>query len=133
MNNKKVCHWLAYLTCDYRNLSDEVTKNLTVNPGLLTQSWWHILNHKRTKSATYPMHWTNYDISYLNWKVVRQNNIIILDYGRLINYHSKHSRRIKINTATNFIRKVFNISDSKFRFKNEHHVRRILKMNDFPN
>ncbi|XP_075151214.1 uncharacterized protein LOC142225325 [Haematobia irritans] len=65
-------------------------------------------------------------LPYLDTVVQRHNNQLRLNWyqkntasGRLINFHSNHPRRIKINTATNFI--------------NRKKIRQILQQNDFPN
>ena len=64
-------------------------------------------------------------LAYLDALIIRQGNELILDWyqkltasGRLINYYSKHPRRIKINTAVNFIKRVHSISDERFQQKN---------------
>lgn len=79
-------------------------------------------------------------LAYLDALIIRQGNELILDWyqkptasGRLINYYSKHPRRIKINTAVNFIKRVHSISDERFQQKNEQRIRNILQNNDFPN
>ncbi|XP_058983463.1 uncharacterized protein LOC131804504 [Musca domestica] len=81
----------------------------------------------------------NNQLPYLDSLVQREGKKLLLDWyqkptasGRLINYHSKHPRRIKINTATNFIQRVLKISDRKFHAKNKIKIIKILKMNDFP-
>ncbi|XP_075163288.1 uncharacterized protein LOC142235921 [Haematobia irritans] len=79
-------------------------------------------------------------LPYLDTVVQRHNNQLRLNWyqkntasGRLINFHSNHPRRIKINTATNFINRVLNISDVKFHKANEKKIRQILQQNVFPN
>ena len=71
--------------------------------------------------------------------VVKRDNIIKLDWyqkpmasGRLINYFSQHPKQIVINTATNFIRRVLNISDPIFHAQNKTKIINILKNNSFP-
>ena len=78
-------------------------------------------------------------LPYLDSIIIRQGRKLILDWyqkptasGRLINFYSKHPRRIKINTATNFIKRIFNISDEQFHSENERKIRHILSQNDFP-
>lgn len=79
-------------------------------------------------------------LPYLDSVIIRKDNLLKLDWfqkpmasGRLINFRSKHPRRIIINTATNFITRVLDISDKTFHDKNIGHIRNILYKNDFPN
>ncbi|XP_058981910.1 uncharacterized protein LOC131805779 [Musca domestica] len=78
-------------------------------------------------------------LPYLDSIIIRHDNNLKLDWyqkptasGRLINFFSKHPRRVKINTATNFIHRIFNISDQQFHQNNELKIRNILTKNDFP-
>ncbi|XP_075158011.1 uncharacterized protein LOC142231281 [Haematobia irritans] len=78
-------------------------------------------------------------LPYLDVIIHRQGNQLRLNWyqkptasGRLLNFYSKHSKRIIINTATNFIRRVFNISDPEFHSENENKIKRILQDNNFP-
>lgn len=78
-------------------------------------------------------------LPYLDAIVYRRENILKLDWyqksmasSRLINFHSKHPRRVIINTATNFIKRVFEISDTEFHKTNLEKIKHILNMNDFP-
>ncbi|XP_075153518.1 uncharacterized protein LOC142227073 [Haematobia irritans] len=78
-------------------------------------------------------------LPYLDTIIHRQGNQLKLNWyqkptasGRLLNFYSNHSKRIIINTATNFIRRVFNISDPSFHFENGEKIKRILTNNDFP-
>lgn len=78
-------------------------------------------------------------LPYLDAMVIRTGNILKLDWyqkpmasGRLINFYSKHPRRIIINTATNFINRVLDISDIDFHKINITKIKSILHMNDFP-
>lgn len=79
-------------------------------------------------------------LPYLDSVVIRRGNLLKLDWyhkptatGRLINFNSKHPRRTIINTASNFAKRVLEISDAEFHMKNKGKIRKILKMNDFPN
>ncbi|XP_075158137.1 uncharacterized protein LOC142231414 [Haematobia irritans] len=78
-------------------------------------------------------------LPYLDAIIHRQGNQLKLNWyqkptasGRLFNFYSNHSKRIIINTATNFIRRLFNISDPSFLFENGEKIKRILTNNDFP-
>lgn len=78
-------------------------------------------------------------LPYLDAIIHRQGNLLKIDWyqkqtasGRLINFYSKHPRRIKINTATNFINRVLSISDDQFHTANEKKIRHILRLNEFP-
>lgn len=83
---------------------------------------------------------TNCKLAYLDTVVIRTDNKnIILDWyqkptssGRLVNFHSQHPRRIIINTASNFIERVINISHHSFHKKNYKKIREILYQNSFP-
>ncbi|XP_075162993.1 uncharacterized protein LOC142235615 [Haematobia irritans] len=79
-------------------------------------------------------------LPYLDTVVQRHKNQLMLDWcqkktasGRLINFHSNHPLRIKINTAINFINRVLNVSNVRFHETNEKKIRWILQQNDFPN
>lgn len=83
---------------------------------------------------------TDNKLPYLDAIVYRQDNQLKVDWyqkdtasGRLINFFSKHPRRIVINTATNFIKRILDISDKQFHSTNEGKIRTILHKNDFPN
>lgn len=71
--------------------------------------------------------------------IYRDNNKIITDWytktiasGRLINYHSTQPIKQKINTASNLITKVTQLSDNKFINKNINKIREILSNNSYP-
>lgn len=81
----------------------------------------------------------NNRLPYLDVTIIRQGNLLKLDWyqkptasGRLINFYSKHPKRVIINTATNFIRRVLNISDKEYHKTNINKIKDILTMNDFP-
>lgn len=81
----------------------------------------------------------NNKLPYLDAVVLKHGNRLLLDWyqkpmasGRLINFYSKHPRRIIINTATNFINRVLHISDREFHKTNLIKIRNILYKNDFP-
>ncbi|XP_075167800.1 uncharacterized protein LOC142239953 [Haematobia irritans] len=78
-------------------------------------------------------------LPYLDVVIHGQGNQLRLNWyqkptasGRLLNFYSKHNKRIIINTATNFIRRIFNISDPEFHSENEDKIERILQDNNFP-
>lgn len=78
-------------------------------------------------------------LPYLDTLVVKNNNTVKTDWfqkptasGRLINFHSKHPKKIILNTAKNFIRRVLNISDEVFHGENKRRITKILLTNDFP-
>lgn len=82
----------------------------------------------------------NSSISYLDTLVIREGNKLLIDWyqkptssGRIINYFSKHPKRIIINTAKNLIDRILRISDNRFHKKNKEIIRNILKDNSFPN
>lgn len=81
----------------------------------------------------------DYKLPYLDSIVHRDGNLLKLNWyqksmssGRLVNFYSKHPRRIIINTATNFIDRVLKISDVEFYKTNIDKIKNILNMNDFP-
>lgn len=82
---------------------------------------------------------TDNKLAYLDTLIIRCGNEIKLDWyrkpmasGRLINFHSKHPKSVKINTARNFIRRVLAISDKIYHKANKHKIKTILTMNNFP-
>lgn len=82
----------------------------------------------------------NGQLPYLDCIINRNNGNISVDWyqkptqsGRIINFHSKHHRRIVNNTAKNFIDRVLKISDHEFHAKNLDKIILTLKKNDFPN
>ncbi|XP_073847788.1 uncharacterized protein [Musca autumnalis] len=135
-------------------LLDESMEKLTTKPRILTKyvddifcivkrdevdTTLNILNAYNQQLRFTMESEKNNQLPYLDSLVIRQENKLMLDWyqkptasGRIINYNSKHPRRIKINTATNFIRRVLNISDKRFHATNEMKIRKILAMNDFP-
>lgn len=78
-------------------------------------------------------------IPYLDMKIFREDNKIITDWysksvasGRLINYHSTHPNKQKINTATNMITKIIQLSDDKFKNQNIQTIKDMLIKNSYP-
>lgn len=78
-------------------------------------------------------------LPYLDTLLIRNDKRILVDWyqkptasGRLINFHSKHPKRMIINTATNFINRVLNVSDKEFHQKNKIKIKQILTQNSFP-
>lgn len=81
----------------------------------------------------------NDQIPYLDMKIMKDDKKLITDWytkptasGRFINYLSTQPKTMKINTATNFIKKVLDISDERFKNKNINKIRNILTMNNYP-
>lgn len=79
------------------------------------------------------------EIAYLDIKIMRKDNKLITNWytkeiasGRMINYHSTQPLTMKINTATNFAKKVFNLSDDSFREENINKIKDILHLNNYP-
>ncbi|XP_075150932.1 uncharacterized protein LOC142225042 [Haematobia irritans] len=79
-------------------------------------------------------------LSYLDCNILRDGNDLRLNWyqnptatGRLINYNSKHNKRIIHMTAINFIDRVLRISDAEFHKENEIKIKQILTANEFPN
>lgn len=78
-------------------------------------------------------------LPYLDSLVIRKGDILKLNWykkptssGRLINFYSKHPRKVIINTATNFIRRVLEISDKEFHRENIIRITETLIQNEFP-
>ncbi|XP_037826543.1 uncharacterized protein LOC119614495 [Lucilia sericata] len=78
-------------------------------------------------------------LPYLDSIIIRRGNMIKLDWyqkpmasGRLINFYSKHPKRIIMNTATNFITRVLDTSNTEFHKNNLSKIKNILLKNDFP-
>lgn len=81
----------------------------------------------------------NNKLPYLDSMVIREGEELKLNWyqkstssGRLINFYSKHPRKIIINTATNFIRRVLEISDDDFYKENVIKITDTLRKNEFP-
>ncbi|XP_075163197.1 uncharacterized protein LOC142235821 [Haematobia irritans] len=81
----------------------------------------------------------NGSLPYLDMRLSRDKNNILIDWyqkptssGRLLNYYSKHPKRIIKNTAHNFIERVINTSDKRFHKQNKQKIIRILQDNSFP-
>ena len=78
-------------------------------------------------------------IPYLDTLIIRNGNNLLMDWyqkptasGRIINYYSKHPRRIIINTARNLIERVLRISDKEFHENNIEKIKNILRDNNYP-
>lgn len=78
-------------------------------------------------------------LPYLDTLVIRDNNRLKIDWfqkptasGRIINFFSKHPKRVIVNTANNLIKRVLNISDDEFHRKNKEKIKHILRNNSFP-
>ena len=82
---------------------------------------------------------SNNQLPYLDSLVIREGTHLKLDWyqkptasGRLINFTSRHPRRTIINTASNFINRVLDISHPDYHNKNINIIKNILRKNDFP-
>lgn len=80
----------------------------------------------------------NSKIAYLDTLVIRRGDSLLIDWyqkptssGRLINYYSKHPKRIIINTAKNFIERILKISDTEFHNTNIERIKDILSNNNY--
>ncbi|XP_036317400.1 uncharacterized protein LOC118732373 [Rhagoletis pomonella] len=78
-------------------------------------------------------------LPFLDTLVIRRNNEITIDWykkptasGRLVNFNSKQERRIIVNIANNFVRRVLSISDRIYHNKNIFNIKKTLEDNDFP-
>lgn len=81
----------------------------------------------------------NGQIPYLDINIVNDGNKIITNWyrkstssGRMINYNSTQPLQVKINTATNFIKKVIQLSDRRFQKENINIIRNTLRKNNYP-
>lgn len=98
------------------------------------------LNKFHSKLQFTVEHENNCAISFLDVKIIRNNNKLKFDWfqkdtcsGRLTNFRSNHAKHIKINTAYNMIHKVLTISDEEFHQTNERRITNILRDNGYPN
>lgn len=78
-------------------------------------------------------------LSYLDTLLVRNKNSIQINWyqkptasGRLVNFYSKHPRKMIHNTAFNFIKRVLTISDPEFHAQNIKKIENVLRQNSFP-
>lgn len=78
-------------------------------------------------------------IPYLDTTLHRETDKIILNWyakdmasGRIMNYNSTQPLRQKVNTASNLINKIIDISDEKFMTDNIQKIKTIFKNNDYP-
>lgn len=79
-------------------------------------------------------------IPYLDLLLIRkENKSIVTDFykkpecsGRILNYLSAHPNYMKVNTAYNFISRVFTLSSSEFHRKNKTIVYETLLNNNYP-
>ena len=136
------------------NLLDECMDKLTIKPRFLTKyvdDLFGIIDknyidealktlnayHKEIKFTVEMEH--NNKLAYLDTMITKDKNTIKLDWyqksissGRLINFYSKHAKNIIINTASNFIRRVLQISDFSFHQNNIKKFKTIFNKNGFP-
>lgn len=78
-------------------------------------------------------------INFLNLTLIRQNNHIITNWyrkiyasKRLLNYFSSHKRSTILNTATQFIKTIIELSDATFFQANKDKAINMLELNNFP-
>lgn len=81
----------------------------------------------------------NGEIPYLDMKIIKNGEKLTTNWytkstasGRILNYNSTQPTSMKINTATNLIKTVHNISDQKYRDNNINKIREILLKNNYP-
>lgn len=110
-----------------------ITKSSAIN-NLLTifNSYDHRIKFTIEKES-------NGQLPYLDLLITRKENTIRTNWyqkptasGRLVNFHSKHPKTIIMNTASNFINRVLNISDKEFHTENIKKITSILTKNSFP-
>lgn len=82
----------------------------------------------------------NNSLAFLDTTILKTGNRLLFNWyakptssGRMINFHSTHPIKQKINTANNLINKALDISDTQFHEENIQKIRKILRMNSFPN
>ncbi|XP_067625777.1 uncharacterized protein [Eurosta solidaginis] len=82
----------------------------------------------------------NNKIAFLDVEIHRKNQNLTFNWyaksmasGRIINYHSNHPWKQKINTATSLIRKIHLLSDGDFIEENKKKIKNILFKNSYPN
>ncbi|XP_067617449.1 uncharacterized protein [Eurosta solidaginis] len=78
-------------------------------------------------------------IAFLDVEIIRKNKQLLMNWytksiasGRLINYHSNHPWKQKINTATSMIRKVALLSEKEYIEENMKKTKNILFKNCYP-
>ncbi|XP_067633768.1 uncharacterized protein [Eurosta solidaginis] len=78
-------------------------------------------------------------LAFLDVEVSRKNKNLLMNWyaksiasGRIINYHSNHPWKQKINTTTNLIRKVILLSNEDFLTDNIKQIKKILFKNSYP-
>lgn len=71
--------------------------------------------------------------------LIHTNNKIITKWyskptasNRMLNFYSSHPKKMKVNVANSFIKKVFNLSDKSFINENIKTIKQILTQNNFP-
>lgn len=81
----------------------------------------------------------DYEISFLDIKLIRSNNNVITCWYkkpfaslRILNFFSNHSMTCIIETAISFIKMVFRLSHDSFFSKNKEILLRMLHLNSFP-
>lgn len=82
---------------------------------------------------------TNNSVPFLDTKVIRNNNILLLDWyikptssGRYLNYHSSHSEKMKINLVLGLKNRIYRISHRTLYQKNIKLLYNILIKNSYP-
>ncbi|XP_067622805.1 uncharacterized protein [Eurosta solidaginis] len=98
-----------------------------------------ILNAQHTKiKFTMEIEQEN-EIAFLDLKVIHKNRKCTTKWytktiasGRIINYHSNHPWKQKLNTAKNLIRKSILLTDHEFMPENKQKIKKILYNNSYP-
>ncbi|XP_075157952.1 uncharacterized protein LOC142231219 [Haematobia irritans] len=78
-------------------------------------------------------------LPYLDILITKNGENLFMDWyqkntasGRIMNFFSKHPKRIILNTTQNLIHRVLSISDQRFHQKNKKKLQSILEENNFP-
>lgn len=82
---------------------------------------------------------SNNQLPFLDMLVIRENNTLSFDWyqkpiasGRILNWHSSHPYRMKLNIGISFANRVLTLSHGKFHNKNEKIIKELLHKNNFP-
>ncbi|XP_075167633.1 uncharacterized protein LOC142239741 [Haematobia irritans] len=125
-------------------LLDESLRKLTQKPKIITKyvdDLFAIIKETGIERTRFTMELEkNGKFPYLDILILRnKKKNITLDWyqentasGRIMNFCSKHPKRIIINTAQNLIDRVLSISDKRFHQDNKKILQRILEENNFP-
>lgn len=79
------------------------------------------------------------ELPFLEMKLIRCGKSVITNWyhketasNRLLNFFSSHPHQMKYNVALSFVKRVFHLSDVKFRELNKKRIRIILTKNNYP-